>query len=268
MWICRGIPSVGGLSVFPRILRAFPRSAITLLTLSHIVMGAFSLPLLGLIWPARWPSFSSYAFPLFGGTLFYLLAQAALFLALRTATASRTSPLLGLKIFILAIISVLAFDDHLVACQWLAIVMSMVAAAMLNWSGGSMPWRSIVWVLLACVGYSLSDLNVKALVGQFDYLGLTYASTVSVCLCYLLCSAAGHRGVAVLSGRLHPVHVDLLPAVCLQLVPGHAGSVCVLWRHRGDLWQYRAIEPGCHVDSSGVRHRQDRLSASGRADHP
>ncbi|RJP21592.1 MAG: EamA family transporter [Candidatus Omnitrophota bacterium] len=165
----------------------FKTNPIYLLTLSHIVLAIFALLLFPFFWPDSMPPFGDYALSLFGSTIFYLLGHACLFLALANSSASRTSPLLGLKVFILALISVLFLDGDMNYAQWLAVLMSVAAAAVLNWSGGSMPWQCIVWILSACVGYSLSDINIKILIGHFAYLGLFHGSTLCVCFSYFLC---------------------------------------------------------------------------------
>jgi len=165
----------------------YDKSAFHLLALSHCIMGIFSIILLPFILPDEMPTWKNYALPLVGSALSYLLAQGCLFLALEQSAASRASPLLGLKILIVALISAFFLGKSFAWPQWTAVFLSVCAAAMLNWSGGSMPLRSILWILLACFGYAISDLNIVSLVDQFQYLGLTHASTVSVCLCYIFC---------------------------------------------------------------------------------
>src|SRR3989339_1483718 len=75
----------------------------TLLALSHIIMGIISVPLVFYLKPDDIPSFTTYQWALFGTAGFYLLGQIFLFIALTRTEASRVSPLLGMKIIILAI---------------------------------------------------------------------------------------------------------------------------------------------------------------------
>ncbi len=168
-------------------VRRFHESAVVLLVLSHIIMGLFSLVLLPFAVPEQMPAWSDYALPLLGSAVFYLLGQLFLFMALRKSAASRASPLLGLKVFILAMISLLFLGQEFSTFQWAAVILSVSAAGMLNWSGGRMPWSSVLWILAACLGYSFSDLSIKQLVGSFIHLGLSHASVLSVFLCYILC---------------------------------------------------------------------------------
>ena len=73
----------------------------------------------------------------------------------------------------------------------MSIVLSITAAGVLACSGGKLARISILWILLACLTYCLSDLNIKPLVTHFRYLGLGHASVLSVCLCYFICGLAG-----------------------------------------------------------------------------
>ena len=168
-------------------VRRFHESAVVLLVLSHIIMGLFSLVLLPFALPEQMPAWSDYALPLLGSAVFYLLGQLFLFMALRKSAASRASPLLGLKVFILALTCLFFLGQRFSALQWAAVILSVSAAGMLNWSGGRMPWSSVLWILAACLGYSFSDLSIKQLVGNFMHLGLSHASVLSVFLCYILC---------------------------------------------------------------------------------
>lgn len=172
-------------------VRTFHRSALVLLALSHCLMGGFSLVLLPFVRPAQVPPPSVFVVPLVGASTCYLAGQACLFLALRHADASRVSPLLGLKLPILAGITVIILGQSYSVLQWCGLAVCLLAAWLLNEVGGRIPERSIMWVLGACVGYSFSDLNIRALVRCFSEAGLVRASLFSVCLSYTLCGSAG-----------------------------------------------------------------------------
>jgi drug/metabolite transporter (DMT)-like permease len=165
-------------------------STLVLLIVSHMTMGIFSIVLIPFLWPAVMPPFREYAPSLLGCAGFYLMGQTGLFFALKKSDASRISPLLGLKILILAVISILFFGQHYSWIQWLAVVLSLGAAILLNWVGGTLPLTGALWILFTCVGYSLSDLYIKELVGHFQHLGLLHASFLCACLCYILCGVA------------------------------------------------------------------------------
>lgn len=128
--------------------------------------------------------------PLSGCVFFYLFGQAFLFLSFRESDASRVSPLLGLKIMMLAAITVIFTNQHFHALQWLAIVIGVCAAYLLSMLGREMTPKNWVWVLLACLCYSISDLSIKVIIGRFENIGLFHASVLCVCLCYFFCGIA------------------------------------------------------------------------------
>ena len=123
-----------------------------------------------------------------------------LFLALRRSDASRVSPLLGVKILFLAVITVPLLGETFTGIQIGAVMLCVGAALMLSWSRGRIGWRSLLWVMLTCLGYSLSDVCVKHVIDQFLYLGLFRGSVVSVSLCYGLCGLIGVAFMPFLSG--------------------------------------------------------------------
>ena len=164
----------------------FNKSSLDLLALSHIIMGVISITALPFLWLDSMPEYQTFMVSLFGATLFYFAGQAFLLLAIQKVEASRVSPLLGLKILILALISFFILNQPLNGLEWLAVAISVFAAIMLNWTGGRIPLWSLVFVLLACFGYSLSDINIKMLVANFQEAGIVRASLLAVALSYTL----------------------------------------------------------------------------------
>jgi len=137
-----------------------------LLVISHVVMGAAAGAALPFIWSADLPPIVS-VLPAVGGVGgFYVLGQLALFTALRHTEASRVAPLLGLKLLVLAGLSTLVLDQALNGLQWLAVVMSVGAAFVLNYTGGRNPWPAVIAILIACCGYAGSDTSIRILVEQ------------------------------------------------------------------------------------------------------
>lgn len=172
-------------------LARFPGGAVSLLAVSHVVMGIVAAGVFTCLKPGTMPRFLSYALPLIGTILFYFLAQLGLFQALRSAHASRVSPLLGLKILILALISAVFLEERFSAWQWAGVLLSVGAGGMLSRSEGKVAWASVGWVVATCVGYSLSDLLVKEFIDRFMELGLFRGSLASLCVCYFACGIVG-----------------------------------------------------------------------------
>jgi len=160
------------------------RSVGALLILSHVLMGLVSVLCLPLVLPQPLPAWRIFLGPLAACSLFYVAGQTALFLALKHSDASRVSPLLGIKLVVLAVITSIWMHQRYSASQWAAVFLAVAAAWLLNRSGGALRWQSIAWVLAACLGYSLSDLNIRRLVACFAELGLFRASLLSTLLCY------------------------------------------------------------------------------------
>ena len=130
------------------------QGVISLLVLGHLLMVAAAALLLPVVWPERMPPVGAFFWPLMGTAWFYLLGQAGFFFALRYIDASRVSPMLGLKIVILAAITVVILDHPLSPLKWAGVVLSVAAAFVLNYSGGRLSWRVLGGVLFACLMYS------------------------------------------------------------------------------------------------------------------
>ncbi len=207
-------------------VRTFRLGPHVLLVLAHVAMGAVSAAALPLVLPDRLPPVASYGRPLLGGVLFYLAGQTGLFLALRRTDASRVSPLLGLKLPILVGISVLWLGAAYSLPQWLAVGLCLAGALMLNNSGTRIGTESLAWILLACFGYCLSDLNIRALVDSLRAggLGLARASLVGGLLSYTLCGAA-----AVLALPLTPWRDRRLWRYALPFAAAWLGAMLLLY---------------------------------------
>lgn len=158
-----------------------------LLVLSHVIMGVASLAILPLVWTASVPPVGRFFWPLAGSAGFYMLGQLGLFFALRYTDASRTAPLLGLKIVVIALITVTLMRKAIGPQQWLAVAMSVGAAFVLHTSGRRMHWQAVAAVLATCVNYSLSDLSIVELVKALGGPGDWHVLLLSVSLSYILC---------------------------------------------------------------------------------
>lgn len=166
-------------------------SSLGLLVRAHIIMGVLSLTGLYFLWVPEVFSEWQYWFPItWYGVIFYLMGQACLFMAQRTVDPSRLVPLLGLKLVVLALINALLLNLETYGwMQVLAIACTIFSAFLLNNAGKKIPLPSLTWVLLACCGYSLSDICIKLQVGRIGEFGmesLTEQSLLSTCLSYTI----------------------------------------------------------------------------------
>jgi hypothetical protein len=163
---------------------------VQLLGISHIWMGVAALLLFPLLASPTMPPLRAYLLPGFGAMGFYMIAQAGLFMALKHTDSSRIAPLLGLKVFVLALISVAALHKVLNGWQWSAVALSVGAVFLLNESGGRLPWVAMLAVWFTVVCYSLSDLCIKYLVVALQPAGAG-AALIGVCVTYIMGAGAG-----------------------------------------------------------------------------
>ena len=183
----------------------------TLMSFAHMIMGCFALILTLFLWPAQMLPFRTYAPSLFCTSGFFLLGQTCLFIGLKASHASRISPLLGIKVFILALISLFFLKQDFSSQQWIAVILSALAAVMLTQSGGKLSWQCIAWILTACLFYCLSDLGIASLVKHFSYLGLTQAPILSCSLAYIVCGLFGLAGFVFLKDRSIKLFICSIP---------------------------------------------------------
>lgn len=172
-----------------------------LLVASHLFMGVACAAALPFLWSADVPPPSRYAGPLVGSAFSYLAGQAGLFLLIRRVEASRVAPLLGFKILILAVIATAFLGQPLSAGQWVAVLLCAASVLLLNFAGVRMSAASAAWLLVACVGYSLSDLCITSLVRLLRPLSGLRAAALAVCLSYLLCGAVAAAMLPLAGGR-------------------------------------------------------------------
>jgi hypothetical protein len=170
-------------------------SALRLLVLAHQIMAAVCIPLALAAWPPGVPFTRPLALALAGSVGFYLLGQAAIFAALGRAEASRVSPLLGLKIVMLAGLVTFVLGQPLDGRQWLAVGLCVAAAAALQAGGGAIPPGPLALVLAAAFAFAVADLTIVAAidalvaaataaaapVGRLHAAGLAMTLTYAVC---------------------------------------------------------------------------------------
>lgn len=237
-------------------------TSLGLFALSHAVMGVFALVLLPVCWTERALEVRAYFWPLMGSVVFYLLGQVCLFRAVRLTDASRVSPLLGLKILVLALITVLAFDQPLTHLQWVAVLASLAAAAGLNYSGGGqVPLGASGAVLGACVFYSFSDLSIVALTQALAPDGGFRGILLGNALAYVFAGAVGLTLVAV-NGSEHRRRAqwrDALPVAatwflamiflfaCFRMIGAVFGNIVQSTRGPVSILIGMAIAHGGHV---------------------
>ncbi|MBY4678843.1 EamA family transporter [Marinobacterium arenosum] len=165
----------------------FNCGAVAHLSLTHLLIGAVSLLALPLLWHPAAVHLDRYWLPLLAAAFCYLVGQLSLYQAIRHSLASRVSPLLGLKVLVLALMGTFWFAEQYQALQWAGVGLCVLCAFWLSASGGRISSRALLWVIAACIGYALSDLSILYLMRAFDQLALLHAAGLSVALVYILC---------------------------------------------------------------------------------
>ena len=161
--------------------------ALRLLVISHLTMGIVAVPLTAMMWTPAMNDVGRYWLDALGAAGYYMLGQASLFLMLRTTDASRIAPLLGLKIVAVALLWVGIMGGELGVWQWIAVGMSVAAAFVLNYSGGSLPGRIIAATLFTCLTYAASDLHIVRLIARVGDPNTFIASARAAMVAYIVC---------------------------------------------------------------------------------
>ena len=172
-----------------------------LLVLSHTAMGLGCAAVLPWVWPAGLGWEARWLLRLAGVVGCFVVAQVCLLSALRRVEASRVAPLLGLKVAMLAVISV-ALGGSLSAGQWLGVGLAVVSAWMLHGVGGRLPPRVTALVFGACVAYAVNDTFILSLIREVQRL----TGDRSVMGVPLFAAAAAYTAVGGLAACLLPVY--------------------------------------------------------------
>jgi len=170
-------------------------SGLRLLVLAHSVMGVVCIPLAWLAWPARPPDLRMVWPPLAASAGCYLVGQAAFFTALRRVEASRLSPLLGLKLAMLAGLVTLGLGQPLDSRQWLAVSLTVAAAAVMQAGRGGVPAAALALMLSCCLCFALADLGIIRLIDALQTggaasgapLGRLHAGGLALAITYAAC---------------------------------------------------------------------------------
>lgn len=156
-----------------------------LLISSHIFIGLISIIAIPFLWPDKVDNYD-FIPPAIICTVAYLFAQGMMFMALHSTDASRVSPLLAGKIVVIALIMFFTGQADINTAQWVAIGLAILAAVCINHAGGSIPLPAIAAVILACLGYSISDVHIYNLMQTLKQLSDTRATLLGVAMCYAL----------------------------------------------------------------------------------
>jgi hypothetical protein len=164
------------------------RGSRVLMTLAHVLMGVVCVCLLPFVFPWGQVSWAALLLPLLGTTLTYLLGQFGLILALRHAQPSQVTPMLALKLIVLAGLTCWISHESLGLSQWLAIGCCLGGTFVLNYSRDRLPTQTLLLLVATCLFYALSDWSIKYFITAFGS-QVPYWKAIASCsaLCYTFC---------------------------------------------------------------------------------
>ncbi len=163
---------------------------VQLLLTAHLLMGIIALIILVVYPKDNFPPMQQYLIPAAGTTIAFMLAQFCLMTALSMAVASRISPLLGLKLLFVVIITSVFFSEHYTVIQVLAVLLALAAAIVLNYSGGAMPLRVLFLGLGASFLLAVSDIFIQQTVVPFRGFGPLMGGLLPLSVSYVMAGAA------------------------------------------------------------------------------
>lgn len=120
---------------------------------------------------------------LIGQVATFLLGQSSFFAVLRRVESSRASALLGLKILVIALISVCLGRD-LRTMQWIAILLCTAGSVGMNFSGGKMSFAVCCYLAVSVTSYALCDMCVTELMKMMPGESMLFNSFGVVGICY------------------------------------------------------------------------------------
>jgi drug/metabolite transporter (DMT)-like permease len=163
--------------------------AMRLMVISHVQMGVAAGVAVWAMWHEGFPPWRSYWLDVLGAGGFYLAGQATLYVALRHTDASHVTPLLGMKIVVVALIMRVGFGQAIGAAQWAAVGLCVGSAFLLNKAGasGALPGRALAAIGWTCAGYALSDISIQRLVTAMEPAGAIRGPLAGSLMCYAMC---------------------------------------------------------------------------------
>ena len=176
-----------------RFVMAF-NSSVKLVVYSQLWMGAFGLVAFGATFPMvdfpRGAELWKFAAATAMFVLAYHGAFYCFFRALREIEASRLSSLLGLKVLSIALITYPFLKTQLNGWHLLAVVLTAVSAVGMNFSGVNIGRRGALYLVLALLGFSTTDITgtifVKAMPGD----AMTTKAICATSLAYVFVGAS------------------------------------------------------------------------------
>jgi drug/metabolite transporter (DMT)-like permease len=182
------------------------KSPFHLLVVSHLQMGILALLVLPFFWPDA-PLTWRMLPPLLGMVACGMAGQLLFFLTLKRANPSQVTPLLALKILLLAFASLLILHKPISGLQWLSIGLCFTATFLINFSGQPIPLRGLGGIVATCACYALGDVCAALLIGQLAAAGAAHPAILTTCGLYVTAGSVGLLLAAFCWRDVMTVHV-------------------------------------------------------------
>ena len=137
-----------------------------LLTASMVICGIAACLLLPFV--GHWEKLLSWK--MFGYLLIcnggFLAGQWGFFCAQKHIESSRIASLLGLKIIVVVFLSLTVLGERFTLLQYIAVAVAALAGMLMNWSSGKLNWNGMGYLLVALIGYAVSDTVIQLVVTE------------------------------------------------------------------------------------------------------
>ena len=242
---------------------------LALLAPAFALMSVVSLPAVLLLLPERMPPASEWMLPATLCVGCAMAAHFALFLMQRAVDASRVSPLLTMKVPILAVFGMVLFGDRYTPMQWAGVALVIVSAWLLCKAGRDIPLRALAWLFLASIGYAFSDICIKLTLEAFAPVcgSLLHRSLLTVFVCYLAGGIYGFAGLAFVPRTPRRVFVrHVVPYAAVWLVAMIVLFACfsLIGIVQGNIVQSArgliSVVMGWSLARAGLVHLEERVS--------
>ena len=113
-----------------------------------------------------------------------ILGNWGFFSAQKYIESSRIASLMGLKVILVTLLSMIFLGANFIGWQYVAIILTAFAAMLMNWSKGKLDWNGMGFLMVALTGYAVSDLGVQLVVKSFNTSDPIRNGMCGFALCY------------------------------------------------------------------------------------
>ena len=162
-------------------------TALRMLVLSHAAMGTMAVIAAALLWTPDVPPMGEWIYDCLFVVFAYMTGQLAMLIGLGKSDSSRVTPLLGLKVFFVALLAWVWRGQAFTVQQWVAVVLSVAATFLLNRAGVKLPWSTVLTMVFACFMYAACDTRIGVMNHTLETAGglrlVYFGAACTYCVC-------------------------------------------------------------------------------------